>query len=315
MAKPTPKGPIKELDPVVQDVSAKEATFFDKVRLYAGMLSFMIPYSLRLLRFKLGAMYHNFTYKLVDSPKNIVVVGGSFAGIQVAKYLANAVPTGYRVVLVEKNSHFNYLFAFPRFAAVAGYERDAFIPYEDILSSGIKKGSLLHHHAEAASVTETQVVLSNGESIDYACLILATGSSQQPPAKMIALNRDDACEEMRGIQQSIAQAANVAVVGAGAVGVEIAGDIKTYFPDKNVTLFSSRDAVMPGFGKMLQERTVEILNSLRVDTRCQSRPKILPGGKSVQFADESVEEFDVVVSALPFISTPFVYLPCLSMFV
>lgn len=297
MAEATPIGPIKELDPVVQDVSVKEeVSLLDKIRLYGSMLSIMIPYGLRLLRFKLGAIYHNFTFKLVDSPKNIVVVGGSFAGIQIAKYLADAVPTGYRVVLVEKNSHFNYLFAFPRFAAVAGYERDAFIPYENILSSGIKKGALLHVHAEASTVTHKQVVLKNGETIDYAYLILATGSSQQPPAKMIALDRDGACEEMRGIQQSIAEAKSVAVVGAGAVGVEIAGDVKTYFPDKSVTLFSSRDAVMPGFGKKLQVRVGDILKGLDVDIRCNVRPKVLPGGKSLQLGDGKVEEFDVVVS-------------------
>ncbi|OAL46975.1 putative amid-like NADH oxidoreductase [Pyrenochaeta sp. DS3sAY3a] len=297
MAEVTPPGPIKELDPVVQDVSVKEdVSFLDKIRLYGSMLSIMIPYGLRLLRFKLAAIHHNLTYKPVDSPQNIVVVGGSFAGIQIAKYLADAVPTGYRVVLVEKNSHFNYLFAFPRFAAVTGYEREAFIPYEGILGGGIKKGALLHVHAEAASVTDKQVVLKNGETIDYAYLILATGSAQQPPAKMTALDREGACEEMRGIQQSIAGAKSVAVVGAGAVGVEIAGDVKTYFPDKNVTLFSSRDAVMPGFGKKLQVRVGDILKGLDVDVRCNARPKVLPGGKSVQLADGKVEEFDVVLS-------------------
>lgn len=52
--------------------------------------------------------------------KNIIVVGGSYVGITTADELVKALPaaspsgTPYRVLVVEKHSHFEHLFAFPR---------------------------------------------------------------------------------------------------------------------------------------------------------------------------------------------------------
>ena len=278
----------------------------NSMRLFVKMLGLFLPYSMRLLRIRIGAIYHNFTYKSVASPKNVVVVGGSFAGIQVANWLANAVPTGYRVVLVEKNSHFNYMFAFPRYAVVSGYEQGAFIPYEDILGGAIKKGSLLHMRAEAFTATASQLLLADGQAIDYAYLVIATGSSQPPPAKWVSTGREGACDEIRSTQREIAEASRIAVLGSGAVGVEIAADIKTYFPDKSVTLFSSRSVVMPQFGLKLQVDVANTLETIGVAVRYNTRPKALPGAKTIQLPDGTTEDFDLVVSLpLPLLHLPF----------
>ena len=269
---------------------------FNRIQFFINVLGFMLPQTVRLLRLQLTAIYHNRTYKPVEVPRNIIIIGGSFGGIHLTKWLADAVPTGYRVVLIEQNSHFNYLFAFPRYTAIAGHEQDAFVPYEEILSGPIKKGSVLHVHAKVAEVTANQVLLTNKEAIDYAYLVIATGSTQLPPAKMRSVMCDDACEEMRDIQQRISAATRVAVLGCGAVGVESAADIKTYFPDKDVTIFSSRDVVMPNFGSKLQARVASILKEVGVRVRYNTRPKMLPSGNMIQHADGTTEEFDVVVS-------------------
>lgn len=46
--------------------------------------------------------------------KNVVVVGGSYVGLNTASELSKVLPEGYRVLVVEKNSHFGHLFAYPR---------------------------------------------------------------------------------------------------------------------------------------------------------------------------------------------------------
>lgn len=33
------------------------------------------------------------------------MIGGSFSGVELAKRLIESVPTGYKVILVERNSH------------------------------------------------------------------------------------------------------------------------------------------------------------------------------------------------------------------
>ncbi|KAH7371024.1 hypothetical protein BKA66DRAFT_611676 [Pyrenochaeta sp. MPI-SDFR-AT-0127] len=291
-----PKGAISEPDLSIQASESWLLKAVNNVQLFTRVLGFILPYSVRLLRLRITAIYHNLTYTPVDNPKNVVIVGGSFSGVHLANWLANAVPTGYRVVLVEKNSHFNYLFAFPRYAVVPGYEQGAFIPYSDILRSATKKGSLLHIHTNAIRATASQLELADGQTIDYAYLVIATGSSQPPPAKMRSFKHDLACEELRSIQRRVAQADNIAILGSGAVGVEIAADIKSYFPEKNVTLFSSRSAVMPNFGKKLQIHVTNSLNKLGVAVRYNERPQAIPGADEIRFPDGKTEEFDFILS-------------------
>lgn len=295
-SKSEPNGGKVEPDPGTQGSQSRITKAANSIRLFVRMLGLILPYSMRMLRLRITALSHNLTYSPVDKPKNVIIVGGSFAGVHLANWLANAVPTGYRVILVEKNSHFNYLFAFPRYAVVPGYEQGAFIPYQDILRGATKKGSLLHVHADATRVTVTQIELANGQTFDYAYLVIATGSSQPPPAKMTALGHEGACEELRGVQRSIAQAGNIAVLGSGAVGVEIAADIKSYFPEKNVTLFSSRSVVMPNFGPKLQIHVANSLKKLGVAVRYNERPQVISGGNTIRFPDGATEAFDSVVS-------------------
>ncbi|KAK0190096.1 hypothetical protein F5146DRAFT_651507 [Armillaria mellea] len=49
------------------------------------------------------------------APKpNIVVIGGSYVGGSVVDLLASSLHRTHNIVLIEKNSHFQHLFAFPR---------------------------------------------------------------------------------------------------------------------------------------------------------------------------------------------------------
>lgn len=265
-------------------------------RIILKILSIFLPHLFGIIRLKYTAFRHNSTYKAVESPKNIVIVGGSFAGAKLARWLADSVPTGYRVVLVEKNSHFNYWFAFPRYSVVRGWEKGAFVPYDQILGNTHEKGSMLHIQAEALRSTDKQVLLANGEAVDYAYLIIATGSWQPSPAKMTSTSREGACDEFKGVQNGIEGAERIAVLGSGGVGVELASDIKTYYPKKSVTLFSSRDAVMPNFGAKLQTYVGKRLDALGVDMRYNSRPQALSDRKTIQLPDGTTEEYDLVVS-------------------
>ncbi|KZT51267.1 FAD/NAD(P)-binding domain-containing protein [Calocera cornea HHB12733] len=64
--------------------------------------------------------------------KNVLVLGGSYGGARAARVLAEGLPDGWRVLLVEKQSHFNHLYVFPRYTVVQGHEHKAFIPYAEL---------------------------------------------------------------------------------------------------------------------------------------------------------------------------------------
>lgn len=120
------------------------------------------------------------------------MVGSSFAGIHLAKRLAETLTSGFKVVLVERNSHFNYTFNFPRYAVVRGREGRAFIPYDGVGKwkpdgvFGLVRGTVMQ-------IQEVYVVLDDGCKIEYEFLALATGVTQSPPATLLATEKTEAC--------------------------------------------------------------------------------------------------------------------------
>jgi NADH dehydrogenase FAD-containing subunit len=271
--------------------------FSDKFRLFAQVLKLIVPFTFTLLGQRISAIIHKHTYQCLPTSetKNVVVIGGSFAGFQLAKRLTETLPTGYRVILVEKNSHLNYLFTFPRFSVVKGYEQYAFIPYTGLTKSA-PEGIFCHVQDSAVEITEEFVVLSRGEQIGYEYLIIATGTSSSLPSKVESTDREGGQKELRGMQDRIAEAKRIAIVGGGAVGVEIASDIKSYFPMKDVAIIHSRGQLLQSFGKRLHEHTIKVLEEMRVAVLLKERPKIPEDGNTLELLGGKKEEFDLIAS-------------------
>ena len=273
------------------------AIFSDKVRMYARFITFMFPYLGQLIMQKIRASIHRRTYKGRADAKTVVIIGGSFAGWFTAQRLIQSLPTGYKVVLIEKNEHLHYVFNFPRFSVLQGKERTAFIPYDGLDKMAVK-GIYERKQATAKILQRNKVVLDNGEELDFAYCVIATGASQPFPGRLTTTATADACAELRRIQKGVESAHRVAVVGSGAVGVEMATDIKAYYPDKDVTLLSSRDYLLPGFGSKLRDKALEATKAMGVNVVLSARPKVKgESGSELLFADGHVEEFDLVVSS------------------
>ncbi|KAF4955423.1 hypothetical protein FSARC_11855 [Fusarium sarcochroum] len=251
-------------------------------RLIHVYLRFLIPRVWEVLCDKVRAWVHRLTYRAIEPCQNVVVIGGSFGGIELTRKLAQSLPTGYRVVLLEKNSHFNYPFNFPRYSVLQGHEHLSFIPYDGVVK-GTPKGIYSFVRGEAATITDQAVHLKSGKTIPYTYVVIATGATQRPPARVIASDKTEAQAELRSTQGAIKAASKVAVIGAGAVGVELAADIKGYYPDKLVTLIHSRGTLLPRFPGV-HRHVLAALQALGVDVLLGERPQ-LPSTKD-NFEDE-----------------------------
>ncbi|KAI1344204.1 hypothetical protein F5Y15DRAFT_365834 [Xylariaceae sp. FL0016] len=271
----------------------------DKARFVFKLLRFFVPQGFRVLGQRIAAQHHSLTYKPTPNRKNVVIIGGSFAGIHLARRLAQSLPTGYKVVLIEKNSHFNFAFQFPRVSVMPEREHTVFIPYDGIVQ-GAPEGIFTQIRDTVTSIEDNYVVLTSGEKIDYSYLALATGSSQPAPVKASSAERRDACMELRGMQQRIEKSQRIALIGAGAVGIEISTDIKDLYPNKEVTLIHSRSKVMNQFGKKLSDYTEQRLKDLGIRTLLNERPQV-PADlsseepKTLTFSDGHSETFDLVI--------------------
>ena len=68
------------------------------------------------------------------SSTTVAVLGASYGGARAACLLAQSLPDGWRVVLVDRNSHMNHLYVLPRYAVLPGHEHKAFIPYHNVFN-------------------------------------------------------------------------------------------------------------------------------------------------------------------------------------
>lgn len=75
---------------------------------------------------------------------------------------------------------------------------------------------------------------------------------------MTSTEIDDACKEMQGVQESIQAAQRIAVVNGGAVGVALAADIKSFYPEKDVTIVHSRERLLSRFRPTLHEYVYKV---------------------------------------------------------
>ncbi|KAH8822094.1 amid-like NADH oxidoreductase [Xylogone sp. PMI_703] len=226
-----------------------------------GIVVHMIVERLGLI---IEARIHRHTYKAVESPRNVVVIGGSFAGHFLATKLANSLPTGYRVVLIEKKSHFNFTWLFPRISVIAGHEHKGFIPYGPSISA-LPAGSIHFHRGTAIAISDKAVTLQDGASFEYEYLAIATGSTGCPPWHLGTEDKLSGIAAFQHMQKEIQESQDIIVVGGGAVGVELATDAKSAYPDKNITLVHSRQAVLHSFGQKLQVHAMRALEELGVN--------------------------------------------------
>lgn len=229
----------------------------------------------------------------------IIIIGGGFAGINLAKELKNQ--EGINVTLVDKN---NYNFFPPLIYQVA----TAFLEPSSIsypfrkFFAGKKNLQFRLGELEKVIPAENKIILNNGE-LNYDYLVFATGAEtsyfgmenvKKNAIPMKTLN--DAIEMRNTILKNLEKAAickdirkrrmllTVVVVGGGPTGVEVSGMfaemrrsifLKEY-PElsttaSNVYLVDGGDALLSPMSKESQSDTLEALTNLGVVVKLNNR--------------------------------------------
>ena len=164
----------------------------------------------------------------------VVVIGGGYAGISAAKSLDDVA----NVVLVEPKDAFVHNVASLRALADPSWLPRIYLPYDGLLANG----RVIQDRA--AKVDAGLVTLASGEEIQADYIVLATGSAYPFPAKSDLDSSAAAHGKGRAAHAALAAAQRVLLVGAGPVGIELAGEIKAAWPDKHVTLLDVADDVL-----------------------------------------------------------------------
>ncbi|KAF7561635.1 hypothetical protein G7046_g2529 [Stylonectria norvegica] len=194
---------------------------------------------------------------MLGNLRNVIVIGGSYVGLTTVKELASRLPSTHRVLLIEPHSHFHHLFAFPRYAIVPDHEHKAFIPYSGVFSAAANPSSHAVVKAKVLSVQPDHVVLDRdwqgSTSVPFEYAVITSGTRLPAPGTMADDEKPLSVEFFKAYQQSVKNAKSIAIVGGGAVGVQMAADLKEFYPEKNITLVHSREQLMPLFHKKIDE--------------------------------------------------------------
>ncbi|MEV4117822.1 FAD-dependent oxidoreductase [Micromonospora sp. NPDC049645] len=189
--------------------------------------------------------------------RTVAVVGGGYGGTAVAKTLESVGD----VVLIDPRDAFVNVAASLRALARPDWAGNMFFPFETVLS----RGTVIRDRA--VSVDPGGVTLASGERVAADYLVLATGSSYAYPARPSADSMAAALDDLRQTNKELASAERVLILGAGPVGLELAGEIKGVWPEKHVTIVDPAERLLPGFKREMRDDLHRQLDEFGIEVR------------------------------------------------
>ena len=179
----------------------------------------------------------------------VAVVGGGYGGVTAAQALDDVA----NVVLIDPKDSFVHNVASLRSIVDPSWGDRMYMSYDGAL----KNGTVIQDWA--VSVDPNGVQLSESGYVDADYIILATGTTYPFPAKIGNYHANSGRQRIRRAHAELAKANRVLLLGAGPVGLELSGEIKSRWPEKKVTLVDpERDilsgAFIPGFSQHMRTR-------------------------------------------------------------
>ncbi|KAF2484406.1 hypothetical protein BDY17DRAFT_323259 [Neohortaea acidophila] len=222
--------------------------------------------------------------------RNIVVLGGSVAGLSAAHYLLkHTLPklqqvkdVKYELHIIDQSTHFWWHISAPR-AIVSTKEikhSDAFVP----IMAGFKQypafKDAIHFHQgtiEGVHTALRQVSFKTSDEkvdvLDYYALIIATGIRSPTPLTTLHGDHTVSQKALDDMNAKLASAKDIVIGGGGPIGVETAGELGAHLKGKaKITLIAGSKKLLPILGqkftdkaqKQLEKNGVEVKYGVRV---------------------------------------------------
>lgn len=221
----------------------------------------------------------------------VAIVGGGYGGAALAKELDPDVD----VVLIDPKDSFVHAVAALRGLVSAPWAERMYFGFEGLLQRG------RHLRDRAVAVDSGGVTTAGGTRVAADFVVLASGSSYPYPAKLDTDSTAEALARQAATRAELAAARQVLLVGAGPVGLELAGEITDQWPDKPVTVVDIATDVLGGrytpelraaLRGQLAERGVRLL----LGSPLTGQPAVQPGVRqdfAVRTANGTVVEADI----------------------
>jgi NADH dehydrogenase FAD-containing subunit len=178
---------------------------------------------------------------------------------------------------------------------VPEHEHKAFIPYSHAFKQPTIPNPDLHHFIKAKVLSvyphhlELDREWKGTKRVDFDHLVLATGTKLPSPGSMQSDEKKESIGYFKTYQAGVQRADKIVIIGGGAVGVQMATDLKEVYPEKTVTLVQSRKTVMPKYHPKLHEIIKQRFDVLGVDLITENRVVVPSEGFPLDGSDFDVE--------------------------
>ncbi|TQB68712.1 hypothetical protein MPDQ_002892 [Monascus purpureus] len=236
------------------------------------------------------------------APFRVLVIGGSYAGFATivnlldlchgkpCRFAASKTDDASRnepeqrrvpiqVTFVDERDGYYHLIGSPLAFASSSYAAKAWVPYEEIPALKTPEVQFVHGtvvevncQAKEATIKENNTQTHRRISYDY--LIAASGLRRNWPTVPQALRRKEYLLEMaKHIDGTVRATDGVAVIGGGAVGIEMAAELKAVRPECKVTLVHSRARLLSSepLPDEVGNRALDLLHETGVETIMSTR--------------------------------------------
>ncbi|OKL58316.1 hypothetical protein UA08_06423 [Talaromyces atroroseus] len=222
----------------------------------------------------------------------VLVVGGSYAGLSVTLNLLDlcnglaprfsgskspvdiSQQTPVEVTIVDERDGFYHLIGTPLAFASKTYAEKAWLRFGDIpalQTPAVKiiQARITDVDCEDKVAAVTEIGTQNNIQIPYDYFVAASGLRRTKPSAPLALTRKLYLEEVsEHIHRIETTKDGVVVIGAGAVGIEIAAELKMVQPEIKVTLIHSRSKILSSedFPDEFKDTTLSLVHDAGVET-------------------------------------------------
>ncbi|GAB1206356.1 hypothetical protein APSETT445_005041 [Aspergillus pseudonomiae] len=218
------------------------------------------------------------------SKPTVIIIGGSFAGLGVAKSLLTELPS-VKVILINPSEKAFFCIAAPRIFA----DPDSFAPNQyliDIKDTFQKYQSSRFEFVQGSATTidptsKTVSVSDTNVTLHYDILVIASGSTTasaigKDSAVVLfkSANTDDIQSLIRSGQEEIASAKTFLIIGGGPVGVEFAGELAEAVQGRagaKVTLVTQSDRLLSPLKETASTRARRLLEDKNISVQTQRK--------------------------------------------
>lgn len=165
--------------------------------------------------------------------KKVVVIGGGFAGSRIARKLENS----FDVTLIDTKDYFEFTPGILRTIINPNHTKRI----ECFHKNYLKKAEFIKGVVE--SVDKKNVIVNN-KKISYDYLVICSGSNYSLPIKEQNLVIASHISHLESKHEELAKAKNVAIIGGGLVGTELAAEICTAYKEKGITIIQAADRLI-----------------------------------------------------------------------